>query len=342
MAMYLLDHLTLSAVNGTREKQPNSDMFTLQYAFETYVPTIVIVLGVIGNSLLTMVMIKPKFRKQPALQCLMLIAIFDNLTLVSYYFYFYLDKVSTASFLSNVYCRIFGFVALVTCAWSTCLLVIMASVRFVAIHWPLRSRGVCTLSRVRTLIIVILVLVLLLHLPFVEFLQLASRDHHTCIVTPSNGGRAVLLLHTVIFIILPFPVILALNVALSVDIRRKPEATIAPQTASSRSHLSADRGNYQRISGMLIATCWIYIVLVIPWYVQELYYIYIAPTESNDPTRMAVNSVCSTISITNFAVNFYVYCAGFQGFRRELVSSLCGWTSRPDPSNSVCTITGNV
>ena len=328
--MYTPKHLVSNNCSGYIIYKNTCDTIDMvRWAFETYIPLIIMALGFVGNALISIVVHRGRYRHLPAYYCLFVIGIIDTLWLISNYMHFYVRKwyESQPEWMNELYCKVTGVVAYASTGSSSWTMCCMVAVRFAAIHWPLRSIHWFSVRRTRNFVIVLVVIIFICHLPFI-LIEEINEKLDVCYNEHSDMALIINTMHFVFFMVIPVTGLVVINSALSYQIKRKmsrKKIMSSNNKSSLRRVCGHENGHHRKVTVMLVVTSWMYVTLSLPWYIQDIYFTYVkdGKLSDRDKVRSAVNSITWTVSMINYACNFYIYCFMFTDFRHEVARLIC-------------------
>ena len=291
-------------------------------SFFLYFTPVIIVIGIVGNSLSVAVFCSKSMRKLSASTYLAALAISDICTLVFYVFVEWLKRgenllwsSATFSFLNkDGFCQCFVYLSYVSRIMSAWIIVIFTVERFTGICYPLKSfrKGATRIMLIMLSIAAILVL----------YKPLMLREH------PTVSGVRCAPLHNVEFIsfvldsvfgilitLIPFLIITVLNLL------------IVRKLFIRNMRSSEDTQIRLEFTMILFAISFFFVAFNAPYFVVwSKFFILNSSRFGNPPINLiseitywgAVLSIVRTIFYMNYCVNFFLYSITGAYFRREL------------------------
>lgn len=347
------DNETMFLNDTINENSTNAEVFIeqkIENVLMKYVLPIVILVGTIGNVLSFVVLLRSRMRSTSVYFYLMVLAAADTMVLYVSAFKTWIFLLTGFELLnaSNEACKIVFFLLLVSFHLAAWIIVLITLDRFIAVWFPLKATTMCVLSRARaaTIILILTVFVYQLHVFWTFELQWHRQTQRMrCMPTKGHQHFNQLpfnILKVVTYSFLPFLIIMVLNVAIIVRLRKTPIALIhggggghdTSGTYSTRSstrdgtHLDGAAGPNRtrasmhlhiRLTYMLLTVSFVWLLLTAPWSMYSL----ITQESSRDPQTKArqilAKSVCFLLYYTNHSINFFLYCITGNKFRRELM-----------------------
>lgn len=209
-------------------------------ATHVYLLPIVVVIGLIGNTLSLLIMLKPHNRRISCCNYMAGLAVSDNLMLLNAANYW------TVSFNSrpmwNYECKTLAWMFQAVSFTSMILIFSMTVDRFLAVRFPLQARTWCSVHRARVSIAVIATLSVIYTLPYLFTSQLIPAVR-TCVAVSTTNALAVVYNWVNIFLgsIVPFVGLLTLNGLIILTVRRRVDL--------SESSGKGDQPNERKLNG---------------------------------------------------------------------------------------------
>ena len=232
---------------------------------------------------------------------------------------------------SNLACGLVTFllnVVLIVAAW---LIVLTTVDRFVAVWLPLRAVAVCRRRRARVAVLVLIIIVIItsVHLFWTSGLYHNSRTKLIFCGPPPTAyfmRREFYYIKLASYSLVPFAIILILNVAIVVRLRCGKAASMVLRSSSGHSG-ALQPAMTSKVTYMLLAVSATWLVLSGPF---TIYMFVLALVDINNALSLAryrlFRTICFQLMYANHAVNFFLYCVTGRKFRRELrdmCSELC-------------------
>ena len=208
--------------NETTETIKPEDLLSYQIAFglHGYILPVVVFIGLIGNSLSFLVMIKPRNRRIGCYNYMAALAISDNSNLILALDYWTLIFGKRKS--NGMECQIVAWLFQAVALSSMCFVMSMTVDRFLAIRYPLKAKTLCSVRRARITITCITIGVIIYTLPYFFTSGLLS-DNRTCVAVATKDKLSVVYNWLNIFLgsVIPFISLLSMNVVIIRTIRKR-------------------------------------------------------------------------------------------------------------------------
>ena len=306
----------------------NIDFTPRLYSFviRTFVIGVIIIVGIIGNSLTFVVFWKGNFKSSTSFLFMGLSLIDSALLLISFPLTTVTAFVKYTGWLQGLstispYLIVYGYTLAKTAKMSTAWMTVLVAVnRYIFVCVPLKASEWCTLSKVKIQLAVVLVLAVVCNIPmFVQFRVMC--------VTRSNGTSSLFLewrrymvydaiWYFILWTGVPLVVLMLLTVRL-----------IKAMKAHRRMKLAMHRGRQQQDSSVTFALIIVVIVFIIchvPTLVSRIAY-YLVPYKTlilND-VWIFTYDIANMFIILNSAVNFFIYILANKRFRDVLTETIC-------------------
>ena len=289
-------------------------------------PPVIMSVGIIGNILSFLVMIRKEMRKTSIGIYLMVIAISDSLVCNS----FYPNNMAVAITGRQIYTGAANNISLFlsyvgghTTAW---LIVALTVDRFISVTFPLRAKSICTPHKAKRIVLSVVIFFVLFD--GINWLGLVSHE----VLTPdtqmyigrTDGVTEYInyiwhLIDSILMNLMPSPIIITLNSIIIYTLRKmkRKRLEIARQTQQI-----AKEGADKKLYVMLITVSMVFSTITIPYYAWTIYSGYIEYWTSRDNEESAIRSLIlfSFIHLycMNHSINFFIYCLTGKKFRSEL------------------------
>ncbi|XP_055704123.1 pyrokinin-1 receptor isoform X2 [Phlebotomus papatasi] len=322
----------------------------------TYYTPILVFTGSIGNMLSILVFCKTKLRKLSSSYYLAALGVSDTLFLVGL-FISWLNFVDVNLTNRNFFCQSFIYLSGLCSFLSVWFVVAFTVERFIAVLYPLKRQTMCTVKRAKIVLCGLTVLGCIHSAPFILFSspQFSERLNATiCDVREEYKEHMTIFnyIDTIIVFVVPFTAIVILNSFTGFTVWKvagvRRSMTIQKRQGSSSLHdfrkthpnhqhcthpnghnsvnlsLHQQRSTKQRVANssqikvtkMLLMVSTVFVCLNLPSYAMRVRaYIETQPTK----TTLVIQYYCWLFFITNFGINFALYCVSGQNFRKALV-----------------------
>ena len=268
----------------------------------------IVTLGVLGNTLAGMVMLRPRFRKLSASVYLLILAGADTgcLLLNNKIQYWMMKDTGVSLYTVPWLCRIYLWLSLSVPFVSSWLVVLVTLERVFIVCRPLHAKVWCT-RKTAWRASLGLVLVMFLGNTYVFGLSRPG----SCRLDPASV-RIVTVGAIVMFSCLPFLIIFVSNVGITVQLLRQHNFIVKKLSANNQA-----QADTQKLTTMLIANSCVFIILTLP-YNSLLSYKQLG----GRPDRWAL-LISEYFLCLNHACNFILYTLTGSLYREELAALFC-------------------
>lgn len=287
---------------------------------------VVIALGVVGNTLAMIVLTRRTMRTSTNI-FLAALAIWDSIVLLVCLLLISLTELSKP-FTEQVFPYIVvyaypvGLVAQTATVWIT---VSFTVERYIAVCHPLRAVSMCTIPRARMVVMAISVISVLYNVPrWFEYTILRSVDiyNHICIEAYETSLATDPIYHKIYFgwlyflvmCFIPLCSLAVLNAFLIVAVRRSKQ---------QRKDMNVRESRENNVTIMLVSVVMVFLVCQVPALIYNMAYAIDMLKISNSLGWIFLSNVRNFLVTLNSAINFILYCALGQKFRRTFVRTLC-------------------
>ncbi|XP_058461169.1 growth hormone secretagogue receptor type 1-like [Malaya genurostris] len=313
-----------------------------------YTPALVVV-GSIGNILSVLVFFNTKLRKLSSSYYLAALGISDTCFLLGL-FVTWLSFFQVHIYTREVYCQMFTFSSGLSSFLSVWYVVAFTFERFIVVLYPLKRQSWCTVRRAKLVIISLTLLGGIHSAPYILFAgpQFSERNNSTiCDVREEYKPQMIIFnyIDTVIVFLVPFTIILVLNSITSftvwrvaglrrnmtlirrkssnLDVRRQLSLQRTCPHPNGRNNVLQQRPGINRIvnsqmkvTKMLLIVSSVFVCLNLPSYLMRVR-AFIEAEPSN--LTILIQYYCYLFFITNFGINFILYCISGQNFRKAVI-----------------------
>ena len=284
---------------------------------------ILIPLGLVGNTLSFLVMVKKSNRKISTCIYMAAIGINDSL-LLCFGLHDWLVGALKVSQWREWECKIAAYLDNLTLQCVTYQILAMTFDKYVAIKWPHRSAIYSTPRRAQVIILTIIVSVIIYNLPHL---------YTTAVVPGTCYGYSVKSILTKMFswftivinAVIPFTLLIHMNYVIVKTVkgsRKMFRNSVGSAGVKIREKTMKSAEN--QLTTMLLLVTTLFLILLLPTYIR---FIYAAFVSSDTPSKFATSMIISEISyklyVTNSGINFFLYCISGQKFRNDLKEIVC-------------------
>ena len=306
------------------------------YWFRVLIP-----IGLVGNTLSFLVMIKPNNRKMSTCIYMAAISVNDNIMMCQC-FHDYLVSVLQIHQRNSIECRISGFVALFALQNCTFQVLAMTLDKYIAIKWPHKATIYSTPGRAKRIVVALYVCVCIYNIPH---LFLSSVIGGQCI---NFGIRSMITttyswLSFVLNAVIPFTMLIHMNYVIF-KVVKKSRKLFEGNDANTRQGIDQGMEARQKtmknaenqLTIMLLLVTTLFLILLCPTYFRFIYLVF-AKRDRFTPFDYAKSTLIVQITtrlyITNSGINFFLYCLSGKKFRDDLKETLsCCGISHPSLS----------
>ncbi|XP_076623116.1 cysteinyl leukotriene receptor 2-like [Colletes latitarsis] len=297
-----------------------------------YYTPILVYFGSLGNCLSVIVFFGTKLCQYSSSIYLGALAISDTGFLASV-FVVWLNMLEVGLFNRPGFCQFFIYLTTLCSFTSVWLVVAFTIERFIAVQYPFYRRSMCTVARAKVMVAALTGLAMILCSPVLWFSAPRFEHNEKGNVTEcghlaeglESWAAVYNVIDTVLTFAIPFVVIVILNVLIARAIYRhikiRKSLTIEPQIAKERQPCAQNPRNnlaQTKITKMLLVVSSVFLCFNLPAYVLRIH-AFLHFQESNAPRYVELaQQVSNLLFNTNFGINFILYCATGQNFRRAI------------------------
>ena len=320
----------------TTFKEEVEDYFTFRIASEInkYYFPIFVPIGLVGNTLSFLVMIKPNNRKVSTCIYMAAISIIDNLVVGVLLYNVIMRKVAFLDW-NPVQCRTVTYLTAVFLQSSRYQVLAMTIDKYVAIKWPHRAATYSTSKRAKSVVIGVFSCTLIYnshHIPMTGLVRGRCKPY-------SFGGIISVILTWMSFSVngvIPISMLMFMNYVIVRTVRRSRKLFESNSVKTNLKHVPNTNRTIEarqkkmksvenQLTTMLLLVTTLFLILQIPTYIR---YMYISFVRQGTPSKYAASILFSTItyalSISNNGINLFLYCVSGKKFRDDLMEVLCG------------------
>ena len=292
------------------------------YADRYWFP-VLIPLGLVGNTLSFLVMVRRNNRKVSTCIYMAAISINDNLML-SFALHDWLIGTVNIREWSLLECKINCYFAFLSLQCATYLVLSMTVDKYIAIKWPHRAATYITPKRTKFMIVTIFCLIFIYNLPHF-FITNIIKGKCYGYSAKSTFTKAYSWLTIVINAVIPFTLLIHMNYVI-VKIVRKSRKMFGSGvgTVGLEARQKSMKTAENQLTTMLLLVTTLFLILLLPTYIR---FIYAAFITSNTPSKFATSLFIFAISyklyVTNSGINFFLYCISGKKFHKDLKEIFC-------------------
>nr|XP_012236069.1 PREDICTED: FMRFamide receptor-like [Linepithema humile] len=309
--------------------------FETSISFRKYIMLIFIILGLLGNCLSASVLFRKKMRSFSSNIYLSVLAICDMAYLIILLIYWFIlidiESMNNAYFVWLIYLKQFSkFFSEFLSVW---LIVAFTIERYIVTKYPLLRRSWCTVKRAKIVVITLMGLAILFDILFIwtmtysnEILKtknISSYDlyKHLNLDIQKSAALKNMIMNSIMIFTLPALVIVICNTLIGYHIYKQNRIRKMLITASDsatdneRTQISSDKMLQYKITRMLILVSSIFVILKLPVH----YFFYITRYIPKYNVSLVMVAIFDLLDAAHYSINFVLYCATGQTFRRELI-----------------------
>ena len=304
-------------------------IFKIGNFINIYYYPVLIPIGLVGNTLSFLVMIKPNNRKMST--CIYMAAISINDNIMMYMIcHDYLVSAAQIHKWNPFECKFLGFLALFALQNSTFLVVAMTLDKYIAIRWPHRAAPYSTPRRSKMITVGLYVSACIYNIPHF-FLSTVIGGQCFNLGISSLITKVYSWLSFVLNAIIPFTMLIHMNYVIVKSIRKSRDMFAADNKTieggrgqeldvRQRTMKSAEK----QVTIMLVLVTTLFLLLLCPTYCRFIFLVFVKlDTPVEYAKAILFFHVTSLLYISNSGINFFLYCISGKKFRNDLKQLLC-------------------
>jgi len=325
-----------------------------------YIPPIFFIVGLVGNMLSAVILTRPPMRSISTYRYLAVLSFTDSLVLSVGLLRMWLGQLLIGNDVLDQWtwaCKLVNVVGYTVSNFSVWLIVAVTAERFIAVCYPLMAPSVCSRRRSTRIILAVLAVQLTIHVHFAWTVGVhattATTDRVTHLPTVpeaktqcvASKGFEILIddvwpwVDAAIYSFVPFIVIMALNAMImrQVITSKRNRGELCQQTStnlttpsSQGTRVTSKTTESTRLTIMLLTVSFAFLITTFPMNTTLIATSYVGRSASMSNGLMTdlalaaklilVRTVCELLMYVNHSINFFLYCATGQKFRRQLCS----------------------
>ena len=315
--------------NTFMEQVETYTIFKVGTFINIYWYPVLIPVGLVGNTLSFIVMVKPNNRKMSTCIYMAAISVNDNI-MMCMCFHDYLVYVVQIHNWHSIECKLSVFTALFALQNCTFQVLAMTVDKYIAIRWPHKAATYSTPRRAKLIVIVLYMLVLIYNIPHLFLSSIIGKE---CLAYGISSviAKVYSWFSFVLNAIIPFTVLIHMNYVIVKSVRKSREMFAADKRMT---HQGADHGMETRqkrmksaenqLTIMLLLVTTLFLILLCPTYFRFIYFLF---SKRDSPLAYA-NSMFLVqftykLYASNSGINFFLYCISGKKFRNDLKEILC-------------------
>ena len=323
------------------EKVEVYTIFKIANFINTYWFPILIPIGLVGNTLSFLVMVKRNNRKMSTCIYMAAISINDNIMMCICFHDYLVSSVQIHKW-NPLECKLNVFVTLFALQNCTFLILAMTLDKYIAIKFPHRAAVYSTPRRAKIVVVAVCVSVCIYNVPHF-FISGIIGNQCSAYGTTIVISRVYSWFSFVLNAVIPFIVLIHMNYVIVKTVRNSRKCfrvndTNTGMEARQKSMKSAEK----QVTTMLLMVTTLFLILLCPTYFRFIYLVF---AKRDNPLAYAravfIFQITYKLYSSNSGINFFLYCISGQKFRNDLKELLCchdashlSFTSKKDESQS--------
>ena len=306
----------------------DGQMPLIDYYINGVVTNIIVVLGLIGN-ILTIVILSQRAMRSSTNIYLSALAWWDTIVLISTLLLIGLPGTGFKGYMNYVFAYVVSFIyplALIAQTATIWLTVSFTVERYIAVCHPLKAASMCTISRAKIVIGGVSIGSTLYNIPrWFDYRPSWVTDpgtnaSHVAVKTTSFSVNPIYVqvyfswLYVPIMCIIPLVVLSVLNTFLILAVRRSQR---------QRKDMNVKQSRENNVTIMLVSVVIVFIICQVPALVYNLAYAIDRQYVMTKFGYQVLSSLRNFLVNLNSAINFLLYCALGQKFRRIFLHTFC-------------------
>ena len=330
----IMNYSSLSDVVEYINWTGNDTLITNQSVYYNSIPYLITtqticVIGTVLNTLVIIVIVYGSLMRTSVFMILLLVlAIFDNLTLCLVV----LIQVKVYSYIplsSSIWvCRIVRFSLDIATNISSWIIVLISAERTIAVFWPLKAHIYCTKRKSILTILMVIIIMCVVAIPRLFSCSIIIiNGMNTCHSVGSGSPFATVhsIFNGFIYCIIPFFIISTLNILTLRNIQSKRKFRIKHQTSQKGKSASLNHS----LTVTMYAVCIVFGVTTLPGRVASTILTISKLLGTNLITRHSMVWIITHMpDLVNHSINFLLYCLTGSVFRQALVRLLQSFKPR--------------
>ena len=303
-----------------------------KYWFPVLIP-----LGLVGNTLSFLMMIRPNNRKISTCIYMTAISINDNTMMCVEIHAWLVDAVKIHGWY-DWECKYIVYLEYFVLQCATYLILAMTFDKYVAIKWPHKAATYSTSSRAKIIIFTV-----------VTFAAMYNLGHFfiTALVDGNCYGYSAKIILTKVYswfsivlnAIIPFTFLIHMNYVIVQTVKtsrkmfRSGAGTVGVETRQKNM-----KNAENQLTTMLLLVTTLFLILLLPTYIRFIFSSFvISDTPSKFATSIFFFEISYKLYLTNSGINFLLYCVSGQKFRNDLKEIVCCARRNVSSSHGSCT-----
>ncbi len=296
-----------------------------KYWFKFLVP-----IGLIGNTLSFLVMMKPSNRKMSTCIYMASISVNDNLMMFLAMYAHVTNDINVHQ-IGSFECKVIAFLVLMSLQNTTYQVLLMTIDKFIAIKWPHKAATYSTPRRAKITLVCVHIFVLLYNIPH---LFISGLKANICIAYLKPGLFTPIhsWLSFVLNFIVPFSLLFFINLVIIQQVKRSHQRFGERNTSTevqsdnnpAQQRLKTQKNVENQLTRMLVLVTSLFLILLVPTYVRFIFLtIFVTDTPEKQAAAILLYHISAKLYNTSSGLNFFLYCISGQKFRSDLKELLC-------------------
>ena len=200
------------------------------------------------------------------------------------------------------------------------------SIRVTSVIFPHRVRRMCTTKNTLKIIISLFIVAFLYssHFLYGKIVEISKNGTSLCTIKQSPHSYWVFIdiypwIHSVLLTLFPFVLLISNNSVLILKVRKSIREARLALSLDQAGHVTSRARKASSMTLTLIAVSSAFLLLTAPKAVWSIFFPVTVPTQR----FQLVLNILWHIFLTNYAINFYVYCLTGYKFRMQARKLLC-------------------
>ena len=298
-----------------------------------------IIFGLVGNSLVFVVLTKSSMKETTCSIYLRLLAVFDSLVLclnLARYWIIHLTDYDLRNYIPFV-CMIHTWASYWVSYTSAWLLLSVTVERCVSVWFPHKVKTFCTKRKTYIIIIAIILIMALINSHFIYILgkDIDTTNNWTYCHSIYEDSNFLALawpwVDFLIYSLFPSTILSVCNISIIYKVissnRQIMQNSSSNESNTQTSSVTFRRNQESSLTAMLLVTSITYVVCTTPFCLFTIYYANSDRIVFDDAKKWAVDelvfAVINMLQFTNNCINFVLYCVSGSRFRAELKTLCC-------------------
>ena len=291
---------------------------------------ILIPIGLVGNTLSFLVMMKRNNRKMSTCIYMAALSVNDNLMMCSALHYWLMSVMKITEWELNG-CGIASFIGFIAVQNSTFQVLAMTIDKYIAIKWPHKAATYSTPKRAKITVVILSFSVVLYNIPHIFTTKLTG---DICLGYAVEGvvTKVYSWFTFVINALIPFVSLIYMNYVIIKKVRESHQMFGANEVNKQcecddrvvQKRQKTMKNTETQLTTMLLLVTTLFLILMIPTYIR---FLYTAFTTRDTPIKYAslmfFYHLSHKLFHTNNGINFFLYCISGRKFRNDLKELLC-------------------